>query len=820
MQCSFQLCSRPLHNCISHDLKEAFPEMSGFSPRNLKYMRKFAQLWPEKPIVQQSAAQIPWGSTMLILDKIKTPEERAFYSLKTLENGWSRAVLRMQIQSELYERQGKLTNNFSVALPPDESDLAAQIFKDPYILDFLGTDHIHRESELERKLVTHIESFLLELGQGFAFVGRQVHLEVGGDDFYLDLLFYHLKLRCYVVIELKTGKFEPGHVSQLNMYLNLVDDLMKHPDDKPTIGLLLVKERNRLVAEYALAGYQKPIGIAEWERQLTQSLPKELDSSKTGAKEEEMINQLLTVEDPANPTEVVIHVNMLKEGWDVTNLYTIVPLRAANARILIEQSIGRGLRLPYGKRVGVTAVDRLSIVAHDKFQEIVDEANRPDSQIRMQTVVLDPDEIEKKKKTVVSQSTLATQLGATPPHTTTSTEIAKTEAKPAFDTPAEQNIAQAAYQVIKKLENKPGKVPSTSSLKNKEIQAAMVEEVAAQFTPSQLEMEGVTKKPDIAAIVKKATELVVQQTIDIPRILVVPKGEVESGFNTFELDTTVFNYSPVSDVIWSQSLRTGLVVEIGLGKGGIEETRLEDYIVRSLIDFDDIDYEQHADLLYELANQTLQHLRGHLSNEEAAKVMQAYQKDISQNIHAQMQEHYWEDENVEYEVVISKGFTELKSSAYTTTATQDPLDFKVSPKDKSNMSKYLFGGFKKCLYPVQKFDAEGERVLSVILEREAEKWFKPAKGQFQIFYKSGADHPEYQPDFVAETANGIYMLEPKAKGNMSDPDVLAKKEAAEKWCKNATEHTAKHSGKPWHYKLIPHDTIAENMSIDMLGTSS
>jgi predicted nuclease of restriction endonuclease-like (RecB) superfamily len=264
---------------LSHDLKEAFPEMSGFSPRNLKYMRKFAQLWPEKPIVQQSAAQIPWGSTMLILDKIKTPEERAFYSFKTLENGWSRAVLRMQIQSELYERQGKLTNNFSVALPPEDSDLASQIFKDPYSLDFLGTDHIHRESELERRLVTHIESFLLELGQGFAFVGRQVHLEVGGDDFYLDLLFYHLKLRCYVVIELKTGKFEPGHVSQLNMYLNLVDDLMKHPDDKPTIGLLLVKERNRLVAEYALAGYQKPIGIAEWERQLTQSLPKELESS-------------------------------------------------------------------------------------------------------------------------------------------------------------------------------------------------------------------------------------------------------------------------------------------------------------------------------------------------------------------------------------------------------------------------------------------------------------------------------------------------------------------------------------------------------------
>ena len=545
----------------------------------------------------------------------------------------------------------------------------------------------------------------------------------------------------------------------------------------------------------------------------------QVDSSKTGAKEEEMISKLLTVEHADDPTEVVIHVNMLKEGWDVTNLYTIVPLRAANARILIEQSIGRGLRLPYGKRVGVTAVDRLNIVAHDKFQEIVDEANRPDSQIHMQTVVLDPDEIEKKTKTVVSQSTLATQLGATP-QTTSSTEIAKTEAKPAFTTLTEQKVAQAAYEAIKKLENKPGKVPSTSYLKNKEIQKSVVQDVAAQFTSTQLEMEGVTEKPDIAAIVKKATELVVQQTIDIPRILVVPKGEVESGFNTFTLDVSTLNFPPISEELWVQLLRTGETEVIGVGKGGIQEKRLEDYVVSGLVDFDDIAYEQHADLLYDLATQTVTHFQTYLKEDEVPKVLWRHQKEIAKFIHAQMQAHYWEDEDVEYEVVISKGFTELKPSAYTASATDDPLDFKISPKDKSNMSKYLFGGFKKCLYPLQKFDAEGERVLSVILEREAEKWFKPAKGQFQIFYKSGSDHPEYQPDFVAETEDAIYMLEPKAKNNMSDPDVLAKKEAAEKWCKNASDHTAKHSGKPWHYRLIPHDTIAENMSIDMLGKTS
>ena len=542
----------------------------------------------------------------------------------------------------------------------------------------------------------------------------------------------------------------------------------------------------------------------------------QVDSSKTGAKEEEMISKLLTVEHADDPTEVVIHVNMLKEGWDVTNLYTIVPLRAANARILIEQSIGRGLRLPYGKRVGVTAVDQLNIVAHDKFQEIVDEANRPDSQIHMQTVVLDPDEIEKKTKTVVSQSTLATQLGATP-QTTSSTEIAKTEAKPAFTTLTEQKVAQAAYEAIKKLENKPGKVPSTSYLQNNEIQKSVVQDVTAQFTSTQLEMEGVTEKPDIAAIVKKATELVVQQTIDIPRILVVPKGEVESGFNTFTLDVSTLNFPPISEELWVQLLRTGETEVIGVGKGGIQEKRLEDYVVSGLVDFDDIAYEQHADLLYDLATQTVTHFQTYLKEDEVPKVLWRHQKEIAKFIHAQMQDHYWEDEDIEYEVVISKGFTELKPSAYTASATDDPLDFKISPKDKSNMSKYLFGGFKKCLYPLQKFDAEGERVLSVILEREAEKWFKPAKGQFQIFYKSGSDHPEYQPDFVAETEDSIYMLEPKAKNNMNDPDVLAKKEAAEKWCKNASKHTAKHNGKPWHYRLIAHDTIAENMTVEMLG---
>ena len=541
----------------------------------------------------------------------------------------------------------------------------------------------------------------------------------------------------------------------------------------------------------------------------------QVDSSKTGADEEEMIARLLKVEHTDEPTEIVIHVNMLKEGWDVTNLYTIVPLRAANARTLIEQSIGRGLRLPYGKRTGVTAVDRLNIVAHDKFQEIVDEANKPDSAIRMQTVVLDPDQIGQKMVTVVSQTQLATRLGLQPPQLTTSTTLAGKEQAPAFAKPEEQKLAQITYDVIRQMENQPDTVPTLEHLRKPEVQAAIVKAVEEQHRPAQLELEGVTEKPDIAAVVAKTVDLVAKGTIDIPRILVVPKGEVKSGFKAFKLKLDSLKYPAVSDELWIQHLRTNQLEVLTLGRGGIDEVRLEDYIVSGLVDFNDVSYDDHADFLYDLATQTVEHLKTYLSEDDARKVLRCYQRDIAKFVHAQMQEHYWEDA-VGYEVKVSKGYTELKSSAYSFNAEQPPADYRASPADKSNMAKYLFGGFAKCLYPVQKFDSEAERVLAVILERDALKWFRPAKGQFQIFYRQGAEHLEYQPDFVAETAAGIYMLEPKASNQMEDPVVLAKRDAAVKWCVNASAYSAKSGGKPWKYALMPHNVIAQNMTLDGL----
>jgi type III restriction enzyme len=543
----------------------------------------------------------------------------------------------------------------------------------------------------------------------------------------------------------------------------------------------------------------------------------QVDSSKTGAEEDDMIERLLKVEHTDEPTEIVIHVNMLKEGWDVTNLYTIIPLRAANARILIEQSIGRGLRLPYGKRTGVNTVDRLNIIAHDKFQEIVDEAKKPDSAIRLQQVILEPAQMGEKTVTVVSQSQLASKLGLQPAQTTTSTHIPQTADAPVFTTPEEQKVAQITYEVIRKLENQPQKLPSVSYLSHPEIQAAVLTEVRSQYRPTQLEIEGVTKQPDFAAIVAKTAEIVEQQTIDIPRILVVPTGKVQSGFNPFTLKLDTLKFPPVDEELWAKHLRTDQVDVIAMGKGGLEESRLEDYVVSGLVDFDDVSYDAHSDFLYDLAGQVVKHLQSYLPDEhEVQKVLRCHQREIARFVHAQMQEHYWE-KATGYEVQIYKGWTELKPSAYTASATEPVLNFRQKPDDRSNMAKYLFGGFKQCLYPVQKFQSDSERKLAVILEREALKWFKPAKGQFQIVYKSGADNPEYQPDFVAETDSVIYMLEPKAKNEMLDPEVVAKKDAAVKWCKQASDHADTYKGKPWKYVLIPHDAIAENMTLDGLA---
>jgi predicted nuclease of restriction endonuclease-like (RecB) superfamily len=262
---------------LAHDLRTAFPEMKGFSPRNLKYMRAFAEAWPDEEFVQAVLAQLPWYHQLALLDKLPGDEARCWYAAKAIEHNWSRNVLVMQIETRLRERSGTAVTNFSARLPKPQSDLARESLKDPYRFDFLDLGDEAQEREIENALVKHVTEFLLELGAGFAFVGRQVLLDVGGDEFFIDLLFYHLKLRCYVVIELKGGKFKPEHLGQLGFYLTAIDRQVKSEHDNPTIGLLLCKSKNKIVAEYALGDKTQPMGIAEYK--LLESLPAELQTS-------------------------------------------------------------------------------------------------------------------------------------------------------------------------------------------------------------------------------------------------------------------------------------------------------------------------------------------------------------------------------------------------------------------------------------------------------------------------------------------------------------------------------------------------------------
>lgn len=544
----------------------------------------------------------------------------------------------------------------------------------------------------------------------------------------------------------------------------------------------------------------------------------QVDSSRTGVEEEAMIAKLLAVESVDEPTEIVIHVNMLKEGWDVTNLYTIVPLRAANARTLIEQSIGRGLRLPYGKRTGVAAVDRLNIIAHDKFQEIIDEANRGDSPIRLKQVILEAPSADDKKVSVQVGSGAMTRLGLTEaptlPTDAASAGAAPERAVPApvFTTERERQAARVVMEIIGQYEVRRELVPSSQALLTPTVQSAILAEVSERLKPVQGELltgaDDGAPALDLLAVVSKTTEIVVQQTIDIPRITVVPTGEVTTGFHPFKLGSLP-NFQPGQREIVGQELRTNHQFTMSR-EAGTREQRFEDYLVKKLINFDDIDYFTQAELLYDLAGQAVAHYQAQNYSENALhEIFDTYGTELARLIRAEMMAHFWEAAT-EYEVQVSRGFTELKPCNYTAVAGQTAHHFRETVTELGKIRQSLFGGFSRCLYPLQKFDSDTERRFAVILERDALKWFKPAKGQFQIYYKQGSEQPEYIPDFVVETDTMVFMVETKARADINTQEVQAKAVAAARWCKHASGHAASVGGKPWRYLLVPHDDIAES----------
>ena len=521
-------------------------------------------------------------------------------------------------------------------------------------------------------------------------------------------------------------------------------------------------------------------------------------SKQSGAEQDEMISKLLAVEDKNNPTEIVIHVNKLSEGWDVTNLYTIVPLRAANSRTLVEQSIGRGLRLPYGKRTGVEAVDTLTIVSHDKFQEIVNDAKRPDSIIR-RGIIIGTDIPAEGVRAVTVEPIFILQPQEI-------TEPTKEQQKTIEISQAELAVKREFLKVLKTEE----RLSSSAEVLKPENLNRIIEKVRENLAPRQSALPGFDPNKHIAGSVKEAAEVYTSYSIDIPRIVVVPKGEVTAGFRDFDLDPPTSRLEPVPQEILVQSLeddsRRFLKAETLT-----EQRKLEDYLVSGLMDYNDINYDDHAKLLYKLSNQMVDYLRSYLKDDDAVKnVLLYFNRQLVELIHAQMEKHYEED-TAGFEAKISKGFIALSECNFTAPQNEKPRNFKDPVSNPMEIRRMLFTGFSKCIFPTLKFDSDPERLLVCLLEREpaVRRWLRPPDKIFQIDYRHGEG---YEPDFVVETEMERYLIEVKRRSDLEHPDVVAKKEAAVTWCKHATEAT----GVKWNYLLIPHDAISDSASFEGL----
>ena len=543
----------------------------------------------------------------------------------------------------------------------------------------------------------------------------------------------------------------------------------------------------------------------------------QVHSGQKGAEKDDNVEKLLSVERTDSETEIVVHVNMLKEGWDVTNLYTIVPLRTADSRTLVEQSIGRGLRLPYGKRTGVASVDRLTIVAHDRFQDIVDEAKKGGYSFSTVNIGTDVDETPKQTVVVVPSFETALGISQPAPETETATTAPSPGVKPAapapkFTKPEEIAAAKATIEAIAKVARDPQLAPTPKALQSDEVQKKLVEVVKDKLSGGQLTLYPDLAHDKIALVVREVTEIYNALTIAIPRVIVLPKGVVRAGFRDFSLDLSSFRLQPVSREILVRHLESGAEHVIGALAGGVDEERLENFVVRSLIDFDDVSYDEQADLLYKLAGEIVAHLHSYLKDDdEVRNVLIFHARQIADLVHTQMQPHAWEEAS-SYEAVVSQGFSDVRAQAFAAPAGEVVRQYDTPIDNKIDIRKMLFGGFKKCLYPTQKFDSDPERRFAVILERDQAvlKWFKPGRGVFQIRYTADNDH---EPDFVVETETVKLLCEPKRADQVRDETVLAKACAAATWCEHATVHALEHGGKPWRYLLIPHDAIADNMTI-------
>ncbi|MHB8579333.1 MAG: DEAD/DEAH box helicase [Ignavibacteriaceae bacterium] len=540
----------------------------------------------------------------------------------------------------------------------------------------------------------------------------------------------------------------------------------------------------------------------------------EIHSNQSGEEKEENIAKLLSLESYDNKIEIVIHVNMLKEGWDVTNLYTIIPLRTAASMTLREQTIGRGLRLPYGNRTGVDKVDKLTIVAHDKFQEIIDEANKPDSIIKQQNIIIiDEQELNQSKEVVVSTSITQQKYEEQKKQIET---ILEPEQKQKATITLE--VTRLINEVLPEL-NKEKDVKNISDLKREDIQKIALEMVKEKiYSDPQQNMFANDLIKEAQQRYEAVVEEFTENIIEIPRITIQPSSESKSGFKNFDLDTIALNYQPVSEEILIKKLREQENdTETLKGGGKIILDTPANLIVNELINYSEIDYDSQSGILFKLADQAIEKFKTYLDQEGLINVVQYNKREIASFIFNQLIEHFYlEAPEFEKPVIDVKSFTRIEDHNYTK-FTQDSIrDFKETITPTSAIPTKIFTGFKKACHTLYKFDSKAEKDFSIILEQDSQvkKWLRPAPNQFKIYWCHNSK--QYRPDFVAETDETIYLIEIKKESDIDDTEVQEKATAAKEYCKYASEYNSQHGNKPWKYILIPHNVVVLNMSFSSL----
>ncbi|WP_420916308.1 DEAD/DEAH box helicase [Pseudomonas guariconensis] len=557
----------------------------------------------------------------------------------------------------------------------------------------------------------------------------------------------------------------------------------------------------------------------------------EIHSKTSGEETDENAQRLLNIE-KSGDTDIVIHVNKLKEGWDVTNLFTIVPLRASASDILTEQTLGRGLRLPYGKRTGVAEVDQLTVISHDRFDALIELAKTENGVTKKlkQVFIGDGGDVPTiKPQMVTAQNTLQHLVQSlakpssepSPQHKYESSvpgvPLQAKEARASFtlDNAQEVELAEAAIQVV--VQQAAQKVGGLTDLKKPEVQDFVLKAVQAVQAPQQALFPVSTEKAQ--AIVKAICEQFVEKIIPIPALTITPTEEVSFGFKSFTLDLKHWNYQPLAQELLIQVLRTEKQQSIIGDANAEQQVRPEDFIVSKLIDFPEIDYEAHADVLYDLAGQVVKHFAAKYEKpEELRSVLQGHSKQMAAAIFAEMKKNMWRGQT-KYRVTVDAAFQDLRPQNFEDVGTKYASDFRKAPEKLNEIKKYIFSGFKKSCYHLAKFDSDSERLMSELLERDpsVKLWMKPGPNQFKLYSSDGLP---YQPDFVAESNDRLLIIETKRADQMKDASVLQKAELAALWAHIATVcHSQKVGGKPWTYLLVPHTAVAPNTTLSGLIAS-